>query len=310
MANPEDAKVVGECQFLGLEREGMTPTTNPNVVGVGIGRKTVRGMSSEDLALKVYVKQKVHPLLVKDGLVIPDEVEGFPTDVEEAGEFSIWRPIPPIYQRKVRPAMGGLSIGHFAVTAGTFACLVRDAGETFILSNNHVLANENRGTEGDPILQPGRYDGGKTDRDVIGRLDTFVAVDPEGMNLVDTALAAPFDPRDVTSDILGIGRLRGTKDAVLEEKVMKSGRTTRKTNGTVVDVSATLRVGYQTGSYLFTDQMIVKGERGAFSAGGDSGSTIVAYDGKAVGLLFAGSPFFTISNKMSNVEKALDVKVV
>ena len=83
MANPEDAKVVGECQFLGLEREGMTPTANPNVVGVGIGRKTVRGMSSEDLALKVYVKQKVHPLLVKDGLVIPDEVEGFPTDVEE-----------------------------------------------------------------------------------------------------------------------------------------------------------------------------------------------------------------------------------
>jgi len=190
------------------------------------------------------------------------------------------------------------------------ACLVRDAGETFILSNNHVLANENRGAEGDPILQPGRFDGGKTDRDVIGRLDTFVAVDPEGTNLVDSALAAPFDPRDVTPDILGIGRLRGTKDASLDEKVMKSGRTTRKTNGTVVDVNATLRVGYQTGSYLFTDQMIVKGERGAFSAGGDSGSTIVAYDGKAVGLLFAGSPFFTIANKMSNVEKALDVKVV
>src|SRR5438445_9523543 len=230
MANPEDAKVVGECQFLGLEREGMTPTTNPNVVGVGIGRKTVRGMSSEDLALKVYVKQKVHPLLVKDGLVIPDEVEGFPTDVEEAGEFSIWRPIPPIYQRKVRPAMGGLSIGHFAVTAGTFACLVRDAGETFILSNNHVLANENRGTEGDPILQPGRFDGGKTDRDVIGRLDTYVAVDPEGPNLADAAIAAPFDVHDVTPDILNVGRLRGTREPTLDEKVMKSGRTTRLTN--------------------------------------------------------------------------------
>ena len=78
----------------------------------------------------------------------------------------------------------------------------------------------------------------------------------------------------------------------------------------MVDVSATLRVGYQTGSYLFTDQLIVKGARGAFSAGGDSGSTIVSYDGKAVGLLFAGSPFFTIANKMQNVEKALDVKVV
>ena len=310
MGSTADAKLVCECQLLGLEREGVTASTNPNVVGVGIGRRTVRGYATHDVALKVYVKQKLHPLLVKDGQVIPDEVEGVPTDVEEAGEFSIWRPIPPIYQRKVRPAMGGLSIGHFAITAGTLGCLVKDAGETFILSNNHVLANENRGAEGDPILQPGRFDGGKPDRDVIGRLDTYVAVDPEETNLVDSALAAPFDVRDVTPDILGIGRLRGTKDADLEEKVMKSGRTTRRTNGTIVDVSATLRVGYQTGSYIFTDQMIIKGERGAFSAGGDSGSAIVSVDSHAVGLLFAGSPVFTVANKMSNVEKALDVKVL
>jgi hypothetical protein len=307
--DPNEAKLACECALLGVEHDGMEATTNPNVVGVGIGRKTVRGMATQDLAVKVYVKQKIHPLLVKDGQVIPDEFGGVPTDVEEAGEFSIWRPIPPIYQRKVRPAMGGLSIGHYAITAGTFACLVKDAGETFILSNNHVLANENRGVEGDPILQPGHFDGGKPDRDVIGRLDMFVAVDPAGPNLVDSALAAPFDQRDVTPEILNIGRLRGTQEASLDEKVMKSGRTTRLTNGTVVDASATLRVGYQTGSYLFTDQMIIKGERGAFSAGGDSGSTIASYDGHAVGLLFAGSPFFTIANKMINVEKALDVKV-
>ena len=31
--------------------------------------------------------------------------------------------------------------------------------------------------------------------------------------------------------------------------------------------------------------------------------------GLAVGLLFAGSPFFTVANKMENVQKALDVKV-
>lgn len=310
MTNPEDAKLVCECQLLGLEKEGMTPSTNPNVVGVGIGRRTVRGFATQGLALKVYVKQKLHPLLVKDGQVIPQEIEGVPTDVEEAGEFSIWRPIPPIYQRKVRPAMGGLSIGHYAITAGTLGCLVKDAGETFVLSNNHVLANENRGAEGDPILQPGRFDGGKTDRDVIGRLDTFVAVDPEEPNLVDCAIAQPFEARDVTPDILNIGRLRGTREAALEEKVMKSGRTTRLTNGTIIDVSATLRVGYQTGSYIFTDQMIIKGERGSFSAGGDSGSAIVSYNGNAVGLLFAGSPFFTVANKMENVEKALDVKVI
>ena len=305
----EEAKQVCECQYLGIEVQGMTSSTNPNVVGVGIGRKAVRGAETSDLALKVYVRQKLHPLLVKDWERIPPEIEGVPTDVEEAGEFSIWRPIPPIYQRKVRPAMGGLSIGHYEISAGTLGCLVRDRGDVYILSNNHVLANENRGTEGDPILQPGRFDGGKTDKDVLARLDTFVSLDEAGANLVDCALAQPFDPEDVTTDILNIGRLRGSRDATLEEKVIKSGRTTRVTHGTVTDVSATIRVGYSSGSFVFQDQMILRGERGSFSAGGDSGSAIVALDGHAVGLLFAGSPFFTVANKMRNVEKALDVKV-
>src|SRR5437773_10541984 len=178
---------------------------------------------------------------------MPGEVEGVPTDGGEAGYFSVWRPFPAIYQRNVRPALGGISIGHYAITAGTLACLVRDAGETFILSNNHVLANENRGAEGDPILQPGRFDGGKTDRDVIARLDTFVAVDPAGTNLVDSALAKPVDERDVIPDILGIGRLRGTKQAVLDEKVMKSGRTTRKTEGTAMGGIWPRRVGAERG---------------------------------------------------------------
>jgi hypothetical protein len=262
------------------------------------------------MAVKLYVKQKLHPLLVKDEEVIPDEVEGVPTDVEESGEFSIWRPIPPLYQRKVRPAMGGLSIGHYAITAGTFGCLVRSEGAEYILSNNHVLANENRGVEGDPILQPGRFDGGKTEKDVLAQLDTYVALDPEGANLVDCAIAQPFVAQDVSPNVLNIGRLRGSREAALDEKVMKSGRTTRVTNGTVTDVNATIRVGYATGSYIFQDQMIIRGERGSFSAGGDSGATIEAYDNAAVGLLFAGSPFFTVANKMTNVEKALDAKVV
>ncbi len=306
----EDAKLVCECQYLGLEKEGLTAGTNPNVVGVGIGHKTVRGQPTEEMAVKVYVKQKLHPLLVKDGEVIPDEIEGVSTDIEEAGEFSIWRPIPPIYQRKVRPAMGGLSIGHYAITTGTLGCVVRNEGADYILSNNHVLANENRGVEGDPILQPGRFDGGKTEKDVLARLDTYVALDPEGANVVDCAIALPFVAQDVSPDILNVGRLRGSRDAALDEKVQKSGRTTRVTNGTVTDVNATIRVGYATGSYIFQDQIVIRGERGSFSAGGDSGAVIEAYDNSAVGLLFAGSPFFTVANKMTNVEKALDAKVV
>jgi len=307
---PEEAKAVCEAQYLGVEMEGVTSNVHPNVVGVGIGRKRVRGMVTQDVAVKVYVKEKLHPLLVKDGEVIPDEIEGVPTDIEQSGEFSIWRPIPPIYHRKVRPAMGGLSIGHYAITAGTLGGLVKRGQDTLILSNNHVLANENRGVEGDPILQPGRFDGGKEDKDVIARLVSFVKVHEAETNTVDAALAMPFDARDVTPEILNIGRVRGTRAADLEEKVLKSGRTTRVTNGVVQDLSATLRVGYSQGSFLFTDQMIVQGDKGSFSAGGDSGALIMDYQGNAVGLLFAGSPFFTVANKIENVQNALNVKVI
>jgi len=44
-------------------------------------------------------------------------------------------------------------------------------------------------------------------------------------------------------------------------------------------------------------------ERGPLARAETAGSTIVGYDGHAVGLLFAGSPFFTIANKVRNVEK-------
>lgn len=310
MAKPLEAKQVCECLYLGVKMEGMTPSVHPNVVGVGLGHKFARGAFLEDLALRFYVRQKLHNLLVREEERIPREIEGVPTDVVESREFSIWRPIPPIYHRKVRPAMGGLSIGHYEITAGTFGCLVKDRRERYVLSNNHVLANENRGAEGDPILQPGRFDGGKLDRDVLGRLVTYVALDPAGLNLVDAALAEPHNPDDVTPDVLNIGRLKGSREPELEEHVRKSGRTTRLTQGVVEDTSATVRVGYSQRSFVFTDQVLVRARSSAFSAGGDSGAVVVGQDDKAVGLLFGGSPFFTIACKMPHVEKALDVAVV
>jgi hypothetical protein len=54
----------------------------------------------------------------------------------------------PWCQQRHRPLKIGTSIGHFAITAGTLGCFVRKRGEKglHILSNNHVLANENKGS--------------------------------------------------------------------------------------------------------------------------------------------------------------------
>src|ERR1039458_303938 len=63
----------------------------------------------------------------------------------------------PWHQERNRPLRIGGSVGHYKITAGTLGCFVLPlgGGALHILSNNHVLADENHGKAGDAILQPG-----------------------------------------------------------------------------------------------------------------------------------------------------------
>lgn len=83
---------------------------------------------------------------------------------------------------RYRPAPGGVSIAHIDVSAGTLGCLVQKNGTIYILSNNHVLANSNEASEGDPILQPGPHDSGNHPEDSIARLSEFVPIVFENSN--------------------------------------------------------------------------------------------------------------------------------
>ena len=61
---------------------------------------------------------------------------------------------------RIRPAPGGVSWGHFRITAGTLGCLVRGNRpprdrRLMGLTNNHVGANSNNASLGDCIAQPG-----------------------------------------------------------------------------------------------------------------------------------------------------------
>ncbi len=76
-------------------------------------------------------------------------------------------------QQRLRPAKGGCSVGFKAtgfVMAGTFGCLVTDGTSRYILSNNHVLANENALPLKSPIFQPGLLDNGNPAKDRIAEL--------------------------------------------------------------------------------------------------------------------------------------------
>jgi len=309
-----------------------------NVVGVGLGHKISRGVQTDELCLVVSVTHKVDPSALGAEDLVPQALDGIKTDVVELGvlrAFQLgtrdrWRPVVP----------PGVSVGHYHITAGTFGCLVRRRQETFILSNNHVLANANHGRQGDAVIQPGPSDGGTSD-DRIATLADYVPLDfgtesadcpvaewsakllnyaagalgsrhqlqavkqTEGINRVDAALARPLSADLVKNEILRIGTPSGVGTAQLGMPVQKTGRTTGYTQGIITQVDATLRIDYEGRTALFTGQLVA----GPMSQPGDSGSAVLDMDRKVVGLLFAGSDAATVINPIDEVLSALDVEL-
>ncbi len=219
---------------------------------------------------------------------------------------------------RLRPCEGGYSIGHYKVTAGTYGTAVYRAREFpgvptkfFILSNNHVLANTNDARIGDPILQPGRYDGGTVPGDIIARLSAYKRIDflpPYGrgtVNYVDAAIAEG-NFHDLDREIYWIGNVKGTKTIKVGNVVQKTGRTTNYSTGRVQAVNATVMVNYGNGKVAkFIRQILTSN----MSAGGDSGSLLCDMQNYAVGLLFAGSNRVTIHNDIRYVQQSLGIRI-
>lgn len=202
----------------------------------------------------------------------------------------------PWYRQKQRPLRIGCSVGHADVTAGTLGCFVRARGSQAIaiLSNNHVLANENRAKNGDPVLQPGTYDGGRKPHDAVATLLAQVKLRKAGVNEIDAAVAALKEGIEADlSKITGLGKLKGVGGDFLDEgtAVAKLGRTTGLTRGRVTAFEMdNVWVEYDMGVLRFDNQVEIEGAGDKpFSDGGDSGSLIVDKDLLGVALLFAGT---------------------
>jgi hypothetical protein len=203
--------------------------------------------------------------------------------------------VAPGNRTRQRPLQIGYSVGHYKITAGTIGAFVRptQGGGAAILSNNHVLANENRARRCDAILQPGGYDNGKNPEDAIAKLTKFIRLRRAGVNFVDAAIATVNEGVKTDNTTLpGIGALKGvsTEPASEQLEVRKTGRTTGATRGRVTAFELDrVMVDYDMGTLRFDNQLEIDGDTGSFSSGGDSGSLIVNSDNLAVALLFAGS---------------------
>lgn len=293
-----------------LSAESDTEGHGPkNIQGVGISEKMIDGQFTGELAVTVYVMAKHRKGEVEAQSLVPESVGSYPTDVVAVGELNA---LP--FRGRYRPAPGGVSVGHFKITAGTIGCLVRRGKALYILSNNHVLANVNTGAIGDPILQPGPFDGGQLSADVIAKLSKFVPIQLGGPpNDVDCAIAQT-SPRLVVATNKCYGRINPRAvDCRLNLMVKKCGRTTQFTRGRITDCNFTGRIGFGTSGFaVFRNQIVITSlTNSPFSAGGDSGSLIVTDRGnRPVGLLFAGSASHTIANPIKTVLSALGVSIV
>ena len=252
--------------------------------------------------------EKVDPKVVS---FIPKTLDGVPVKIVKSGKIKLlsFPIVDATYgsrTSRIRPPAGGISIGHPKATAGTLTCSVRDkrTGKRVELTNDHVGAlqwgNAHIGKKGDPILQPGIYDGGVEPNDTIGYLERWVRVELNKKNLIDGCI---YDGTDANT-IQEVGKPSNVIEGYAGMKVKKSGRTTGLTFSNTLSMSSSITVeGW--GEALFTDQIIVSP---AFAAPGDSGSWVGNENNETLGIVFAGSPEITIVNKATNLEKLLEIE--
>jgi hypothetical protein len=300
-----------------------------NIVGVGIGLGDGTSMAGSpgDPVLEVYTLEpessgELRARLASMAGVSALADSDFPIHVVHTGVIAA-QP----HRMRLRPAPGGISVGHRLITAGTLGCLVRRRrapriNRLMVLSNNHVLANTNGGPLGESILQPGPYDGGKHSADQIAVLERFVPINfaAGSANIVDCATGWAWPDRVrrelmyISGGIIRYFRVGATPvAAVLGMSVGKSGRTTQLTSGRVTAVGVTINVNFGGGRVArFTNQIAVRSPSGNFSAGGDSGSLIWTWDARRapVALLFAGGGGTTFGNPIASVLARLDVQLV
>jgi hypothetical protein len=273
----------------------------PNVVGVGVGHEIVGGKRSDRVAIRVYVRKKLPKDQLAPDAVLPDTLDGLPVDVIE-DEFRIHADRLSANTFLV----GGISVGNLVLGgAGTLGVSVFDSrtGQELFLSNWHVLCGSFTCQIGEPVIQPGAFDGG-TNADLVAQL--FRAVLSAE---VDAAVALPLGERPLFKEVLDIGFVEESNVAILGSTAQKSGRSSGFTIATIADISADVDVtGYPDGTHHFVNQIVLEGD-GPISIPGDSGSVWLNMSAEVIGLNFAGSTSRAIANHIDAVFAALEINL-
>lgn len=244
---------------------------------------------------------------------VPRKVDDVEIEFRETGVFGV-EPLAdaedidaqPQRSSRYRPIIGGVSIGHEDITAGTsgFVAEDPDTGERYLLSNNHVLANTDAGETGDPVLQPAPMHNGRQ----VGTLEGAVPID-DGVT-VDVAWARTDDDVGLDPRMKGVDTPEdpvSVRSPDPGDTLRKSGITTGVTTGTVEQIDSSVNVRFSNGETVRFTQCIITEN---MSDAGDSGSAVVDADGNPVGLMFAGSDKYSILCAADNIEEQTGLEIV
>lgn len=241
----------------------------PGVNGVGVGL--------DDAGAPVALVLLESPDVAR----VPESLDGLAVRTEMVGPlrgFSL--------TDRYRPVPIGVSVGNaIECLPGTIGCVVTGGGRRFLLSANHVLARQNQATIGEAVVQPSLPDGDPTcaaapPRNVVAQLSDFepVVYDGHTPNSFDAAIAELSDQSSCATlpEFYGLPASQPS-DPVAGGAVLKVGRTTGLTRGSIKAVDLKVKITFPAGTALFVGQILTSKGFGAF---GDSGSLVVTDDGE------------------------------
>lgn len=188
----------------------------------------------------------------------------------------------------VTPVQPGVSCAHRSGPRGTIGSVIRKDGEPrFLLSANHVIAQEDRVELGTPIVQP------VSGADDVRRIAVLADKEPlvATGNLMDAAIAR-FTIDDFIAPQFNGKSITALRTAELKtgDRVFKFGQTTFETSATVLSpVISNIKLDMRFGSYRFDGQIEIQSAAGSpFADGGDSGALVYDEQDHAVGILIGG----------------------
>lgn len=282
----------------------------PGVFAVGIGLNSDEGTEGNmRYAIHVFIDKNIEGAVEVCGAVT-GEVDGVPVkgflDAPYVPESDVDTDVD---RGEYRPLRGGIQVSERGASGvGTMGCLVKDStGKIYGLSNAHVLRNTGKNVD-----QPNKNDCDEccdSCNNRVGKVSKSIISE-----LVDAAIFEIRSGMGWRNEIVDIaGNVQGLLDineTHLGQNVIKRGRTTRLTRGTISVINMTVNV---RDLGIFRDQIRINPVEGTprFSNRGDSGSVVLLESGNLViGLHFAGNGFSGASNRISHVISAMGIDII